>query len=130
MIQDVINHKNTDIAFSPNTIASLGLLYEPIKNLELGLMSKNVGKQYLDNTSNENRTLNEYYLTNLTLNYTFKNLGVKELKIGVLVNNVFDYLYENNGYTFSYVSGGESTTENFYYPQAGRNFLARITLNF
>ena len=130
MIQDVINHKNTDIAFSPNTIASLGLLYEPIKNLELGLMSKHVGKQYLDNTSNENRTLNEYYLTNLTLNYTFKNLGVKELKIGVLVNNVFDYLYENNGYTFSYVSGGESTTENFYYPQAGRNFLARITLNF
>lgn len=130
MIQDVINHKNTDIAFSPNTIASLGLLYEPIKNLELGLMSKYVGKQYLDNTSNENRKLNEYYLTNLTLNYTFKNLGLKELKIGVLVNNVFDYLYENNGYTFSYVSGGESTTENFYYPQAGRNFLARITLNF
>jgi iron complex outermembrane recepter protein len=130
MIQDVINHKNTDIAFSPNTIASLGLLYEPIKNLELGLMSKYVGKQYLDNTSNENRKLNEYYLTNLTLNYTFKNLGFKELKIGVLVNNVFDYLYENNGYTFSYVSGGESTTENFYYPQAGRNFLARITLNF
>jgi len=130
MIQDVINHKNTDIAFSPNTIASLGLLYEPIKNLELGLMSKYVGKQYLDNTSNENRKLNEYYLTNLTLNYSFKKLGFKELKVGLLVNNIFDYLYENNGYSFSYVSGGESTTENFYYPQAGRNFLARITLNF
>ena len=130
MIQDVVNHKNTDIAFSPNTIASIGLLYEPIKNLELGLMSKYVGKQYLDNTSNENRTLNEYYLTNLTLNYTIKKLGFKELKIGVLVNNVFDYLYENNGYTFSYVYGGESTTENYYYPQAGRNFLARIIFNF
>ena len=130
MIQDVVNHKNTDIAFSPNTIASIGLLYEPIKNLELGLMSKYVGKQYLDNTSNENRTLNEYYLTNLTLNYTIKKLGFKELKIGVLVNNVFDYLYENNGYTFSYIYGGESTTENYYYPQAGRNFLARITFNF
>ena len=130
MIQDVINHKNTDIAFSPNAIASLGLLYEPIKNLEVGIMSKYVGKQYLDNTSNNNRKLNEYYLTNLTLNYTFKKLGFKELKVGVLVNNVFNYLYENNGYTFSYVYGGESTTENYYYPQAGRNFLARITFNF
>ena len=130
MIQNVINHKNTDIAFSPNAIASLGLLYEPIKNLELGLMSKYVGKQYLDNTSNNNRKLNEYYLTNLTLNYTFKKLGFKELKVGVLVNNVFNYLYENNGYTFSYVYGGELTTENYYYPQAGRNFLARISFNF
>jgi iron complex outermembrane recepter protein len=130
MIQDVINHKNTDIAFSPNAIASLGLLYEPIKNLELGLMSKYVGKQYLDNTSNNNRKLNEYYLTNLTLNYTFVKLGLKEIKVGVLVNNVFNYLYENNGYTFSYVYGGELTTENYYYPQAGRNFLARISFNF
>ena len=130
MIQDVIHHKNTDIAFSPNAIASLGLLYEPIKNLELGLMSKYVGKQYLDNTSNNNRKLNEYYLTNLTLNYTFVKLGLKEIKVGVLVNNVFNYLYENNGYTFSYVYGGELTTENYYYPQAGRNFLARISFNF
>ena len=93
-------------------------------------MSKYVGKQYLDNTSNNNRKLNEYYLTNLTLNYTFVKLGLKEIKVGVLVNNVFNYLYENNGYTFSYVYGGELTTENYYYPQAGRNLLARISFNF
>jgi len=130
MIQDVINHKNTDIAFSPNTIASLGLLYEPIKNLEVGVLSKYVGKQYLDNTSNNDRVLNEYFTTNLTLNYTLTKIGFKEVNIGVLVNNVFNYLYENNGYTFSYIAGGESTTENYYYPQAGRNFLARISINF
>jgi iron complex outermembrane receptor protein len=37
-------------------------------------------------------------------------------------------MYSNNGYTFSYISGGATTTENFYYPQAGRNFLGRILI--
>jgi iron complex outermembrane receptor protein len=37
-------------------------------------------------------------------------------------------LYENNGYTWGYIAGGERTVENFYYPQAGRNFLLRVLL--
>jgi iron complex outermembrane receptor protein len=54
--------------------------------------------------------------------------GVKELKVGLLVNNVFNYLYENNGYTFGYISGGKTIRENYYFPQAGRNFLLRVTI--
>ena len=81
MIQTVITHKNTDIAFSPATIASLGLMYEPIKNLDITLQSKYVGKQYLDNTSNESKKLNAYYTSNLTVNYTIKKWGFREIKI-------------------------------------------------
>jgi iron complex outermembrane receptor protein len=126
--QDIIVHKNTDIAFSPSTIASIGISYEPIQNLEINLLSKYVGKQYLDNTSNDNRMINAYYVTNLTVNYTIKNILFKEIKIGVLTNNIFNYLYENNGYTWGYIYGGKYVTENYYYPQAGRNFLVRLTL--
>ena len=121
-------HKNTDIAFSPATIASLGLMYEPIKNLDITLQSKYVGKQYLDNTSHESKKLNAYYTSNLTVNYTIKTWGFREIKIGVLANNLFNYLYENNGYTWGYIAGGKRITENYYYPQAGRNFLVRLTL--
>lgn len=128
MIQDVIKHTNTDIAFSPNTIASLGISYEPIKNLEINVLSKFVGKQYLDNTSNEARKLDAYYITNLSVNYTILKWGFKEVKIGVLTNNIFNHLYENNGYTWGYVYGGKRITENYYYPQAGRNLLVRLTL--
>ncbi|MCE2743942.1 MAG: TonB-dependent receptor [Fluviicola sp.] len=128
MIQTVITHKNTDIAFSPATIASLGLIYEPIKNLDITLQSKYVGNQYLDNTSNESKKLNAYYTSNLTVNYTIKTWGFREIKIGVLANNLFNYLYENNGYTWGYIAGGKRITENYYYPQAGRNFLVRLTL--
>jgi len=128
MIQNVIQHSNTDIAFSPNTIAAVGISYEPIKHLELNLLSKFVGKQFLDNTSTAERTLDAYYITNLAIQYTLPNCGFKEIKIGVLANNIFNHLYENNGYTFGYISGGKRITENYYYPQAGSNFLVRLTL--
>jgi iron complex outermembrane receptor protein len=128
MIQDVIQHSNTDIAFSPNTIAAVGISYEPIKRLELNVLSKFVGKQFLDNTSTAERALDAYYITNLTIQYSLPNWGFKEIKIGVLANNIFNHLYENNGYTFGYISGGKRITENYYYPQAGSNFLLRLTL--
>ncbi len=128
MIQDVISHTNTDIAFSPSVISSFGINYEPVKNLEINLLSKYVGKQYLDNTSNEARKLDAYFTSNLTLNYIIKTWGFKEIQIGVLCNNLFNAFYENNGYTFGYIAGGKKITENYYYPQAGRNFLVRLTL--
>jgi iron complex outermembrane receptor protein len=55
---------------------------------------------------------------------------LKTLRLNVLVNNLFDQEYETNGYTFGYVFGGERVTENFYYPQAGRNFLVGLTLGY
>jgi iron complex outermembrane receptor protein len=127
MIQDIIEHSNTDIAFSPNAIATLGLNYQPLKGLEIGLLSKYVGQQYLDNTSNISRKLDAYYITNLNVNYTFSKFGFKEISLGLLVNNLFDHEYENNGYTWGYIYGGQRITENYYYPQAGRNLLVRLT---
>jgi len=46
------------------------------------------------------------------------------------VNNLFNELYAPRGYTYSYISGGETITENFYYPQATRNVLAQIKFSF
>jgi iron complex outermembrane receptor protein len=126
--QDVIVHENTDIAFSPNVISAVGILYEPIKNLELNLLGKYVGKQFLDNTSSENRKLDAYYTANMGISYTISNKGFKEIKIGVLANNLLDFSYSSNGYSWGYISGGQRIIENFYYPQAGRNLLVRLTL--
>jgi iron complex outermembrane receptor protein len=128
MIQDVIEHRNTDIAFSPSLIASAGIGYEPIKNLEINLLGKYVGEQFLDNTSSANRMLEDYFVTNLAASYTIVNWGLKEIRIGLQVNNLFNERYENNGYTWGYIAGGQRIIENFYYPQAGRHFLARLTV--
>ncbi|MEX1190806.1 MAG: TonB-dependent receptor [Brumimicrobium sp.] len=126
--QEEINHGTTDLAFSPSIISGVNINYTPIKNLQLSLLNKYVGKQYLDNTSNETRTLDAYYVAHFNISYTIKDVLFKEMTFGVRVNNVFDEMYENNGYTFSYLVGGDRTQENFYYPQAGRNFLVRLLI--
>jgi iron complex outermembrane recepter protein len=128
--QKEIQHSNTDLALSPNIIASLSLNYEPIKNLNINVLSKYVGKQFLDNTSNIDRMLNEYYITNISINYSLKTKLIKEINFGILVNNVFNYLYENNGYTWGYIADGTRISENFYFPQAGINCLGRVSINF
>ena len=128
--QKVNQYTNTDIAFAPNTIVGSQLLYTPAKGLEIGLLSKYVGKQYLDNTSNENRQLDAYFVNDLRFIYTVKPKGMNELSFSFLLNNVLSELYESNGYTFSYISEGKTVTENFYYPQAGRNFLVGVRMKF
>jgi iron complex outermembrane receptor protein len=128
--QIVNNYKNTDLAFSPNFIGSGELSWQAFKKTEIALLSKYVGKQYLDNTSNSKRSLDTFFVNDLRLRYNTSFKGVKNIGITLLVNNVFSELYEANGYTFSYLYGGDFTTENFYYPQAPRNFLLSLGLKF
>ena len=126
--QQLIDHKNTNLAFSPTIVTSAGLTFKPLKNLSIDWLTKYVGRQYLDNTSNDNRSINPFSFSNLTLSYKIENKFFEEITFGLLVNNIFNALYSNNGYTFSYIYGGQTTTENFYYPQAGRNFIFRILM--
>jgi iron complex outermembrane receptor protein len=126
--QTIIAHSNTDLAFSPNIIASAGLRFDPIKNMTVSAIGKHVGDQFLDNTSTETRKLDAYTTLNLQAQYTIKNVLFKEITFGVQVNNLFNELFENNGYTWGYIYGGERVVENFYYPQAGRNFMVRVLL--
>lgn len=130
MVQTVIAHRNTDIAFSPNFIGSLTLSYRPLKDLDFMLINKYVGQQFLDNTSNESRSIAAYHVANFRVGYTIRTKGSCAIELGVLVNNLLDRSFQNNGYTWGYISGGQRITENFYYPQAGRNFLLRLAIRF
>lgn len=116
----------TDISFSPNFIAGGQLSYNPAKNVELAWMTKYVSKQFMDNTSDVNRSLNAFFVNDIRASYTIKPKIVKELTFSLLVNNIFNHLYESNGYTYSYIYDKQVTTENFYYPQAGTNFLLAV----
>ncbi|GAB3500323.1 TonB-dependent receptor [Spirosoma knui] len=128
--QESRQYTETDISFSPNVIAGSQLLYTPVKGLELGLLSKYVGKQFLDNTSNENRKLDAYFTNDIRLIYSLKPKFAQEIAFTILFNNVLNELYESNGYTYAYISEGRVTADNGYYPQAGRNFLAGVRVRF
>jgi iron complex outermembrane receptor protein len=46
------------------------------------------------------------------------------------VNNIFSKLYNANGATYPDIESGAVTNNNYYYPQAPRNFLASLNLAF
>lgn len=128
--QIVNQYKNTDIAFSPAFIGTSELRFIPFRRTEIGFLSKYVGSQYLDNTSNENRKIDAFFVNDLRLSYSSPLGKLKNVGVTLLVNNVFNELYEANGYTFSYLYGGDFTTENYYFPQATRHFLLSLNLKF
>ena len=126
--QIAIAHNKTDITLSPAIVGGTTINILPAKNVELSLLSKYVGKQYLDNTQNNTRALNSFYTQDIRAIVTVKNKLFKEWNIIGQVNNIFNKKYEPNGYTFSYIYGGQFTTENFYFPMAGTNFMLAVNI--
>lgn len=123
------NQADTDIAFSPNIIFGSALTYNPVTNGSITLLSKYVGDQFLDNNSNEDRKIDAYFVNDIIASYSLKNTFAKDVTLKFLVNNILSETYSSNGYTFSYIFG-DLITENFYYPQATRNFLIGLDIMF
>jgi iron complex outermembrane receptor protein len=119
----LVPHGSTDIAYSPNIIAGNTITYKK-GAFEGALLSKYVGKQYLDNTSSKKRSLTSYATQDLRFSYAFS----KYISTTLLINNVLNSMYSSNGYTYSYLYAGDLTTENFQYPQAGFNFLLGLNI--
>jgi iron complex outermembrane receptor protein len=128
--QKINTYSKTDIAFSPNTIGAATVKLIPIKSLEIDFLSKYVGKQYLDNTSNEARKLDKYFTEDVRVSYTFGHKFFKDISIIAQANNVFNKKYEPNGYTFSYLYNNDLVTENYYYPMAGFNWTFGLNVKF
>jgi iron complex outermembrane recepter protein len=121
-------YKEADISYSPRVISSIVFNIIPFKNASLDITSKYVGNQFLDNTSNKNKQLRDFYTQDIRATYSIKGKQFREVNFFVQANNVFSKMYEPNGYTFSYVSAGVQTTENFYFPMAPLNFVVGINI--
>lgn len=127
----VINrYSNTPISFSPAVISSLTIKVTPIKNLQVNLLSKYVGKQFMDNTGLSNRSLNAFYVQDFLAAYNLKTKRRVETSLQFQVNNLLNKKYEPNGYTYSYYYGGETVHANYYFPMAGINFMGGIVLKW
>lgn len=129
------NLGNTNIAFSPNVVVGNRITFLPVKDFHISFLSKFVGKQYMGNIDSENSVLKSYFVNDLNLSYDWKiNKTIKSITFSALVNNLFNLQYESNGYFYTYDDdfsnpGSVTTIEGTgYYPQAGINFLAGITL--
>jgi iron complex outermembrane receptor protein len=144
----IVNLGKTDISFSPEIIAANAIVFQPQENLQLSLLSKYVGDQFMSNTESKVSKLDSYFVNDFNITYelqflrrqesaeTNRKAFFKSILFSGLVNNIFNVEYVSNGYYFTYdddfsVPGTITTIEGTgYYPQATINFLVGATLKF
>ena len=131
------NLGSTNIAFSPNFIAANQLVYVPSKQLQIALLSKYVGSQFMGNIDSKYSKLNAYFTNDINVMYEIKPKSVfKAIVFSGIVTNLLDVKYESNGYFFTYdddysTPGTVTTIEGAgFYPQAGIHFLVGMNLKF
>jgi iron complex outermembrane receptor protein len=126
--QKINNYHSTAIALSPGVVGGATVNLIPAERLALSLISKYVSKQFLDNTQNNSRKLDGFYVQDFRIIYTIKKKMPKEISLTVLVNNIFDNKYEPSGYTYNYIYGGELSVNNYYFPMAGIHFMMGVNI--
>ncbi len=125
----------TDLAFSPNVIAAVGLNWEALSNvngqsLEFNLQGKYVGEQFIDNSSDDNNKLDAYFYSDFRLTYTWEPKFADEVGLSLLVNNITNSLYSSNAWSYKYDFDGTIEYAQGFYPQATTNFLLGLTVKF
>ena len=144
------------LAFSPEWIANNVFSFN-YQGFSASIQSQYISKQYLTNTGFESyQTLDDngkpvdvgmmldgHFNTNVDLSYTFglKQLGVKDVTLGVTLYNIFSAKYDNNGWAApafdkqngQIVATGWDTSDQYeagFAPSAPFNMMAHLSVNF
>jgi iron complex outermembrane receptor protein len=129
------NLGSTNLSYSPNLVAGNRFSYLPVKGLQLSLLSKFVGEQFMGNIDSDVSKLDSYFINDFNFSYDWQiNKGIKSIVFSALVNNVFDVEYESNGYFYTYDDDSSGSTITYggagFFPQAGINFILGLSLKF
>ena len=143
--QEEVIYTNTDLAFSPSIIWASQLTYNFEDNFSLDFITKYVGEQFIDNSSSNDRKLDDYLVNNLRVTYDLKSKIFNYARISLQINNLFDEEYVSNAWIYRFVSDGYDPSEDDhyvtqgsdggynmagYFPEATRNYLVGLTLGF
>ena len=117
------NFGNKEIAYSPSVIAGNVFVYQPIEMLQISLLSKYVGEQFMNNIELPDAQLPDYFVNDLNVSFEIHPKKVfKSIVFSGLVNNFLNKKYVSNGYMYDIYP--------YYYPQAGIHFLLGLNLKF
>lgn len=118
----IVNYNGVQITFSPQVVAGAELTFLPFDNFDASIIGRQVSRQYLDLRENEAYSLDPYTTLNLRLGYKIEPGFMNAIQFTLLVNNLLNAEYSTNGYMW-----GDTP---YYYPQAGINFLAGVSMKF
>lgn len=125
-------YSNTTISFSPSITAYGKVTFMPFDGFEWFIDAKHVGKQYLDNTQRDDRSLDAYSFVNTGVAYSLVNRFAKNITLQLNVNNVLGSEYSNNGWVYPYYfeQEGVEGRDLSVFPQATRNVAAKVIIRF
>jgi len=106
------------IAGFPDVLGNIKLVYRN-NPLVAAVQLQHIGKQYLDNTENENRVISPFDVLNAYLIYRFE--GKSNLELSLRVNNILNLKYETAGYYDG---------KNYLFPAAERNIMLGVRMGF
>tara|TARA_B100001113_G_scaffold211714_1_gene173713 strand:- start:25 stop:2181 length:2157 start_codon:yes stop_codon:yes gene_type:complete len=129
------NYGNTDIAYSPKFIANNIINFYPNDKTSVSLRSNYISEQFFAQTNSPISKLDSFFTNDLNLSHEiYLNDFVDELKIKLLINNIFDLEYTSYGgyYTYDVPEGNSLKTYEgtYYYPQSGINLLLGLDIKF
>ena len=137
--QNAVEYGTTRMLMSPSVVGLVQLSFTPfrtvcsnsLKTTALTLNGKYVGKQFLDNTATESRSLPGYYVMNLSLTHEF-SLRHGKLGLGAYVNNLLNNMYIADGWCWKNMmeSDGSIVGGVGVFPQAPANFMIRASYSF
>ena len=133
--QRKVNREDTDLAFSPNVIGAMELRYDLMPKADrhdfsIALRGKYIGRRFLDNSSDTDNSLDPYFFSDWQLQYTLHDGWAKKFRINLQVLNWLGHLYESNGWSYRYVLDGQEQLLRGLYPQAGRQLMLGVGLDF
>ncbi len=111
-------YESSNPVLTPEWLGNLGLAYTPIENLTLTVSGKYVGESFLELSNNPELVLPDYFVADLSVNYSWKNIA-----FAFEANNLSDEVYFTNG-------APVSATEAGYFVNAGRNYFLTMKFNF
>ena len=117
----------TDLAFSPEWVGAADVSYEIIKGLSVVLTAKYVSKQYYDNTSNNGRRLDGYFVNNAIAQYRL-DFRKYYASVQFSVNNLWNAGYISNAAVYRGYEGNEEWVARYFFSQPFRNFMVKLTV--
>ncbi len=97
-INQPVNVKDKTVANFPEFMSNNRITVRH-DNASASFYVRYVGKQYLDNTQNENRIIDAHAVSSLSLGYGLRNIGeLQKIELLLDVYNLFDIEYETYGH--------------------------------
>ncbi len=125
-VDDTTDYSGNPTAGFPDVLANLIVDYQK-DWLRLTYRIRGVGKQYVDNNGNDSLAIDQYTVSSFSASASLKKLiGAGNLILSGRVDNLFNYKYEQSGYSYEY----SGTWYGEYYVGAERSYYLQLKWEF